>query len=74
MSYMFSCCKSLNNLPDISKQDTKYVNDMSYMFRCCKSLNNLPDISKQDTKYVMNMKHIFYNCNNKIIPRRFRNK
>ena len=30
--YMFYNCKSLKILPDISKWDTKYVNDMSYFF------------------------------------------
>ena len=38
MSYMFSGCKSLNNLPDISKWDTKNVMDMSYMFSDFKSV------------------------------------
>ena len=32
---MFYGCSSLNNLPDISKWDTKNVTDMSYMFSGC---------------------------------------
>ena len=32
MSFMFYGCSSLNNLPDISKWDTKNVKDMSSMF------------------------------------------
>ena len=44
MSYMFSYCSSLNNLPDISKWNTTNVTNMSFMFYNCKSLNNLPDI------------------------------
>ena len=35
MSYMFSWCKSLKELPDISKWDTKNVTDMRYMFSGC---------------------------------------
>ena len=46
ISYMFSDCKSLNYLPDISKWNTKNVTNMSYMFYNCESLNSLPDISK----------------------------
>ena len=46
MSNMFRGCKSLNNLPDISKWDTKNVTNMSGMFDGCKSLKELPDISK----------------------------
>ena len=42
MSSMFSGCSSLNNLPDISKCDTKNVEDMSYMFDGCNSLKNIP--------------------------------
>ena len=38
MSGMFSWCKSLNNLPDISKWDTKNVTDMSGMFSGCNVL------------------------------------
>ena len=32
MSYMFCWCNSLESLPDISKWDTKNVNNMSGMF------------------------------------------
>ena len=41
MSYMFSGCSSLNNLPDISKWDTKNVTDMSGMFRGCSKLKKM---------------------------------
>ena len=60
---MFYDCKSLNNLPDISKWDTKNVENMSCMFYDYKSLNNLPDISKWDTKNVENMNGMFSGCN-----------
>ena len=62
MRYMFSGCSSLNNLPDISKWDTKNVKDMSFMFSRCRSLNNLPDISKWDIKSVKYMNNMFSRC------------
>ena len=52
MNCMFYDCSSLNNLPDISKWDTKNVIYMNCMFYGCSSLNYLPDISKWDTKNV----------------------
>ena len=42
MSYMFTGCNSLNNLPDISIWDTNNVKDMNYMFDGCSLLNNIP--------------------------------
>ena len=44
---MFYYCESLKELPDISKWNTKNVNDMSYIFSYCESLKELPDISKR---------------------------
>ena len=38
MSYMFSDCKSLISLPDISNWNTNNVTDMSHMFDNCESL------------------------------------
>ena len=46
MSNMLNECSSLISLPDISKWDTKNVNNMSYMFYKCSSLKSLPDLSK----------------------------
>ena len=46
MSEMFSYCKSLNSLPDISKWDTNKVTNMSNMFYNCESLKSLPDFRK----------------------------
>ena len=62
MSYIFSYCKSLSFLPDISKWNTNNVKDMSYMFWNCESLSSLPDISKWNTNNVNNMKGMFVNC------------
>ena len=43
MSEMFSCCISLESLPDISKWNTDNVTDMSEMFYDCESLQSLPN-------------------------------
>ena len=43
MSYMFSECSSLSNLPDISKWNTNNVTDMDSMFNGCFSLLNFPN-------------------------------
>ena len=51
MSYMFSECYSLDNLPDISKWDTKNVTDMSFMFSDCSSLKSLPKFYEKRNKY-----------------------
>ena len=42
MSCMFSGCKSLNSLPDISKWNTSNVYSMIDMFRGCKPSLNIP--------------------------------
>ena len=63
MSHMFSCCVSLESLPEnISKWDTSNVSDMSYLFYNCKSLTKIPDISNWNTNKVNNMNFIFYGC------------
>ena len=72
MCYMFSCCFSLNSLPDISKWDTKNVTNMSCMFYNCYSLKSLPDISKWDLNKKLDKKGMFYNCDEKIIPEKFK--
>ena len=69
---MFINYKSLESLPDISKWNTKNVNNMSHMFYNCSSLKYLPDISKWDTKNVTNMENMFFGCNEKIIPEKFK--
>ena len=60
---MFYCCISLAKVPDISKWDTKSVEDMSWMFFECRLLNSFPDISKWNIKKTKNMKFMFLNCN-----------
>ena len=66
---MFSECKSLISLPDISKWNTKNVQDMSYMFSGYNSLKSLPDISKWNTSNVINFQGLFSKCNSlKFLP------
>ena len=62
MSSMFRGCTSLNSLPDISKWNTRNVNNMSFMFYNCLSLKSLPDISKWNTSNVNNMNWMFSGC------------
>ncbi len=59
---MFSQCKSLSILPDISKWDTSQVSDMSYAFYKCYSISFLPDISNWNINKVTNINHFFSDC------------
>ncbi len=59
MSCMFSCCKSLLLLPDISKWNTSKVTDISSLFSCCK-LSSLPDISKWNTSVNHYYLYLFF--------------
>jgi len=58
MKYMFTNCKCLTDIPDISKWNTKNVEDMSHMFEGCDLLTELPDISKWNTNNVKNMSFV----------------
>ena len=60
MSYMFSDCESLNNL-NISKFDTRNVNNMSFMFSDSKALKILK-INNFNTRNVNDMRYMFSNC------------
>ena len=62
MSYLFYGCKSLKELPDISKWDLSNVMDISHLFCGCLSLEELPDISKWNTRNVKDLNGIFENC------------
>ena len=67
MRGMFSYCRSLISLPDISKWNTSYVNDISGMFKKCNSLISLPDMSKWITYKVNNMSDMFFGCFNCLV-------
>ena len=72
MSCMFSNCKSLSSLPDISKWNTNNVNNMSEMFSGCSSLSSFPDISKWNISNVNFKNWMFDGCLNcVIIPSKF---
>ena len=62
MSYMFSDCRNLSTLPDISKWNTNNVTNMSYMFYYCSNLSTLPDISQWNTNNIINMSYMFSGC------------
>ena len=62
MSDMFSNCKSLISLPDVSEWNTSNVTNMNHMFSNCSSLISLPDISKWNTSNVNDMSLMFSNC------------
>ena len=64
MSYIFSNCKSLTTLPDISNWNTNNVSDMSET-----SLTLLPDISNWKTINATKMNPMFYYCNS--LPLKF---
>ena len=44
MSSIFSHCSSLTSLPDISKWNTKKVNNMDKMFANCSKLKDIPNL------------------------------
>ena len=50
MDFMFSHCKSLKTIPDLSKWNFSNVTNVEYMFYNCSSLFPLPDISKWNLK------------------------
>ena len=63
MSYLFYNCNSLISLPDISKWNTKNVENMSSIFYKCYSLISLPDISKWEGEHkLFNIYYDFNNC------------
>ena len=69
----FLFCKSLKYLPDISKWDTRNVQDFGEMFHECSSLKKLPDISKWNTKNVRYKEIMFLGCDEAIIiPKKFK--
>ena len=59
MEGMFEKCSTL---PDLSKLDTKNVENMSRLFANCSNLETLPDISNFNTKNVTNFSEMFFNC------------
>ena len=48
-------------MPDISKWNTKNIENMKCLFYECSKLINLPNISKWDISNVKNISDMFYN-------------
>ena len=63
MSYMFSGCKDLIDLPNISIIDTRNVTNMRSMFEGCINLVEI-DLSGWDIKNVQSIRGMFYQCEN----------
>ena len=59
---IFSNCKSLLSLPDISKWNTEKITDMSYMLTNCFSLSLIPNISKWNVNKTINISEFFSGC------------
>ena len=62
MKHMFSLCKSLEYLSDISNWNTSNVTNMKHMFSDCWILRCLPDISKWNIANVTNISSLFDKC------------
>ena len=69
MSELFSGCKSLSSLPDISKWNTKNIDKIEKIFYGCISLSSLPDISlwkiKEENKLIDDCLSLLYFSENK---------
>ena len=60
MSYMFSKCDTLIDLPDISERDTSNVNNMKYMFFYCEGLSRLSNtVFKDNIQLASTDDHFF---------------
>ena len=59
---LFSNCKSLLNIEDISNWDTSKIKSFYYIFSQCSSLKSLPDISIWDTGINTNFRAMFKGC------------
>ena len=69
---IFSNCKSLISIPDISKWNISNIKIMDRMFENCSSLKSLPDLSKWDISKVESMKDMFKGCSDLLkIPSKF---
>ena len=64
MSHMFSGCKTLLSISNLSRWNISQINNLSYFFYDCQILEFLPDISNWDTKNVLDISYIFSGCQN----------
>ena len=63
---MFKDCSSLTSLPDISKWNTKNVENMESLFYNCSKLLIMPNISNWNICKVTKLKSMLYNCSSLI--------
>ena len=62
VSEMFSGCKLLKSLPDISKLNICKISKMNRMFFECTSLKNISDISNLHIDNISDISLMFYGC------------
>ena len=62
MKGLFSGCRHLIRLPDISKWKTDNINDLSELFYDCENLSSLPDISKWKIQNKIKIERMFNGC------------
>ena len=62
MSYMFSGCTNLKELPDISNWNIGNVINMEKMFSGCSNLIDIPYLSSWDTNKAENISGMFKKC------------
>ena len=58
----FFLCSSLIFLPDISKWNTRSVENMRLMLNGCATLSIIPGISKWDTSNLIDISNVFRLC------------
>ena len=69
---MFMGCIALQELPDISKWNTKNVTLMIGMFAYCMNLKSLPNIRNWDTSSLQDYSAMFFGCVSTKIPDKFK--
>ena len=62
ISYMFSYCKSIIVISNLSKINISKITNINHLFAGCSSLISLPDISKWDTSNIINISCMFQGC------------
>jgi len=62
ISCMFSNCKNLISIENISNWDTENIMNMSFLFHNCSQLTSLPDISNWNISNVRNINNMLSGC------------
>ena len=61
MQYMFSYCRSLESLPDISRWNINNLQNVRQIFFDCRSLTSLPDKTNWNINDDCNIENMFEN-------------